>query len=54
MGFFDFFRQPDINQGVTEFRQREGAVLLDVRTPRNTGMDLSPAAKMYLCRPLTK
>ena len=32
MGFFDFFRQPDINRGVEEFRQQEGAVLLDVRT----------------------
>ena len=34
MGFFDFFKQPDIHQGVKEFRQREGAILLDVRTPQ--------------------
>ena len=34
MGFFDFFKQPDINQGVKEYRQREGAILLDVRTPQ--------------------
>ena len=34
MGFFDFLKQPDINQGVKEFRQREGAILLDVRTPQ--------------------
>ena len=34
MGFFDFFKQPDINQGVKEYRQQEGAVLLDVRTPQ--------------------
>jgi len=34
MGFFDFFRQPDINQGVREFRKVPGAVLLDVRTPQ--------------------
>jgi len=34
MGFFDFFKQPDINQGVNEFRQREDAILLDVRTPQ--------------------
>ena len=33
MGFFDFLRQPDINQGVQTCRQTSGAVLLDVRTP---------------------
>ena len=32
MGFFDFFKQADINQGVKEYQQREGAILLDVRT----------------------
>jgi len=34
MGFFDFLKQPDINQGVKEFKQREDAILLDVRTPQ--------------------
>ena len=34
MGFFGLFKQPDINQGVKEFKQREGAILLDVRTPQ--------------------
>ena len=34
MGIFDFFKQPDINQGVQEFRNAAGAVLLDVRTPQ--------------------
>ena len=29
----EFFRQPDINQGVYEFLRSQGAVLLDVRTP---------------------
>ena len=33
MGFFDLFRQPDINQGVEEYRAVPQAVLLDVRTP---------------------
>lgn len=33
MGFFDFLRGPDINQGVEEYRSTPGAVLLDVRTP---------------------
>ena len=32
MSFFDFFRQPDINRGVTDFRNTPGAILLDVRT----------------------
>ena len=33
MGFFDLFRIPDINQKMDEYRNTEGAVLLDVRTP---------------------
>ena len=34
MGIFDFFKQPDINQGVQEYKNAAGAVLLDVRTPQ--------------------
>lgn len=34
MGFFDFLRGPNINQGVETFRATPGAVLLDVRTPQ--------------------
>ena len=34
MGLFDFLRGPDIDQGVKEFQQTPGAVLLDVRTPQ--------------------
>ena len=33
MGFFDFLKGPDINQGVKEYSATDGAVLLDVRTP---------------------
>lgn len=33
MGFFDFFRPKNINQGIEEYRKTQGAVLLDVRTP---------------------
>jgi len=33
MGFFDFLKQPDVNQGVNEYHRTSGAVLLDVRTP---------------------
>lgn len=32
MGFFDFLKPPDINQGVREYGAASGAVLLDVRT----------------------
>lgn len=32
MGFFDFFKQADINQGVNEYTATPGAVLLDIRT----------------------
>ena len=34
MGIFDFFKQPDINQGVREYKNAAGAVLLDVRSPQ--------------------
>lgn len=34
MGFFDFFKQSNINQGVEEYKRTAGAVLLDVRTPQ--------------------
>ena len=33
MGFFDFFKQADINQGIREYTATPDAVLLDVRTP---------------------
>ena len=33
MSVFDFMKRPDINQALEEYRAREGAVLLDVRTP---------------------
>jgi len=34
MSIFDFFKHPDINQGVQEYKNAAGAVLLDVRTPQ--------------------
>ena len=34
MGIFNFFKEPDINQGVQEYKNAAGAVLLDVRTPQ--------------------
>lgn len=32
MGFFDFFKQPNINQGIKEYNDKKEAILLDVRT----------------------
>lgn len=34
MGFLDFFKQADINQGVEEYQTTPGGILLDVRTPQ--------------------
>ena len=34
MGFFDFLKQANINQGIEEYKRTTGAVLLDVRTPQ--------------------
>ena len=34
MSIFDFFKQPDVNQGVADYHNTPGAVLLDVRTPQ--------------------
>ena len=33
MGFFDFLKQPDIHQGLEEYKNTPDALLLDVRTP---------------------
>lgn len=32
MGFFDRFKSPDINQGIEQFKNTPGAILLDVRS----------------------
>ena len=45
MGFFDFLRQPDINKGVMEYRNTNGAVLLDVRTPQEYREGHIPGSK---------
>ena len=45
MGFFDFFKQPDINQGVKEYTATPGAILLDVRTTQEYGAGHIPGSK---------
>ena len=45
MGFFDFLKGPDINQGVKEYRDTDGAVLLDVRTSSEYAEGHIPGSK---------
>ena len=45
MAFFDFFKQPDVNQGVKEFQKTSGAMLLDVRTPEEYRSGHIPGSK---------
>ena len=45
MGFFDFLKRPDINQGVAAYRATPGAILLDVRTPQEFQAGRIPGSK---------
>lgn len=45
MGWFDFFKMPDIDQGVEAYRQKKGALLLDVRTQQEYRQGHIPGSK---------
>ena len=45
MGLFDFLKRPDINDGVKEYRNTPGAVLLDVRSPQEYQAGHIPGSK---------
>ncbi len=45
MGFLDFLKAPDINQGVEEWKAADGALLLDVRTPSEYREGYIPGSK---------
>ena len=54
MGFFDFFKGPDINQGVKEFQDTSGGVLLDVRTPDEYRQGHIPGSKNVPLQSISK
>ena len=54
MGFFDFLKQPDINKGVADFRNAEGAILVDVRTPQEYREGHIPGSKNVPLQQLDK
>lgn len=45
MGFFDIFKMPDINSGITEYNEAKNALLIDVRTPQEFREGHIPGAK---------
>jgi len=45
MGIFDFLKGADINSGLKEYEQTEGALLLDVRTPAEYREGRIPGSK---------
>lgn len=45
MGFFDFLKQPDINQGIKDYESSSSAVLLDVRTPQEYRQGRIPGSR---------
>ena len=54
MGFFDFLKQANINQGIEEYKKTAGAVLLDVRTPQEYQEGhIHQKVKMCHCNNLT-
>ena len=54
MGFFDFLKQPDINKGVMDYRDTDGAVLVDVRTPQEYREGHIPESKNIPLQQLDK
>ena len=54
MGFFDFLKQPDVNQSVADYHNTPGAVLLDVRTPQEYSEGHIPESKNVPLQTLDK
>ncbi len=45
MGLFDFFRGPDIHEGLNQYRDTKGAYLIDVREPQEYSSGHIPGSK---------
>ena len=45
MGFFNFSKQSDINQGIEQYKTTSGAILLDVRTPQEYAQGHIPGSR---------
>ena len=54
MGFLDFLKQPEVNQGVKDYKNTAGAVLLDVRTPEEYSEGHIPESKNVPLQTLDK
>ena len=54
MNFFDFFKGPDINQGIQNYRATAGAALVDVRTPEEYSEGHIPGSKNVPLQSLNK
>lgn len=54
MGFMDFFKGPDINQGVAQFETTPKAILLDVRTPQEYAEGRIPRSRNIPLQELNK
>ena len=54
MGLFDFLKQQDVNKGVEDFRNAEGAILVDVRTPQEYREGHIPGSKNVPLQQLDK
>ena len=54
MGFFYFLKQPEVNQGVKDYKNTAGAVLLDVRTPEEYSEGHIPDSKNVPLQTLDK
>ena len=53
MGFFDLFKQSNINQGIEEYKRTDDAVLLMYVHRRNIRKDIYQKVKMCRCSNLT-
>ncbi|MBP3634186.1 MAG: rhodanese-like domain-containing protein [Oscillospiraceae bacterium] len=54
MGLFQFFRHPNVNEGVAEYCNTPGAVLVDVRTPQEYREGHIPGSKNVPLRAIDK